>query len=255
MLIPIPELAKLDDPRRYARETGTALPVDPGALVEHVRATVHRRNPGPCATPNGTVSRTKTGTGWHCCTSTRIQPGCGRPTPTWTTTERNQGTPRPTRRRWGLARLASATCGPRKGRRSGLGPRDLRGGSASEGPAGVRGTARRGRARECCLPRHGQRLAACPWGRTNRTGVPGARSGDGDGPFLRAMFQQPEIEGIVRASAEPDLDYWRAVLRHSLEGVCQPLEEDLHGLPRVRLVHPNMAEGEPVRMPACRGIR
>ena len=232
MLIPIPELAKLGDPRRYARETGTALPVDPDALLEHVRVAVHRRLSGPLrqAKKDGQPDQD-----WYWLALLHLDKD-----PTWlrttnaylddhredsgdSETDPTKGGASPgwLRRHADLARGAAADL-DRAISEAGQPPKDLLEVVALLAVAGPANAAFR--AMDNVLPhaRGDERIAREYLARDQATAM--ARS-------LRAMFQQPEIEGIVRAAAEPDLDYWRAVLRHSLEGgLPSVLEEDLHWL-------------------------
>lgn len=236
LLLPIPELAALGDPRRYARETGAALPVDPEALLDHVETALRRRLAAPlrAAKADGAPDQD-----WYWLAMLYLDrdrqwlrstgayaKDAGRDETDPDSDGGKRTATRAESMNW-LLRHAERACAAtanldRAMREAGRPPQDLLRVLALLAVASPANAA--WRSVETLIPhaRGDERPIRNHLVRDQATAM--ARS-------LRAMLQLPEIEGIIRAGRGDSDDYWRAVLHHSLDGgLPAVLEEDLHWL-------------------------
>lgn len=264
LLLPVPEVARLGDPRHFAREVGSRLPVDPDDLLAHVRREVDARlvpyvAAAPTAGPADNdwywvalllldgqrdwLERTQSFTGKDADDSSdTVDLGDGVEDPDETRPSGDGGLPtestsdgvfghadgeRTADRAMAwlepqMLRIREAAWDlPAALGRLGRPPADLGHVVAQLAVTGPANAA--WRAIDQVVPK-----PSTPEGETPRaeavrdTAAQVARS-------LRALLQSPEAEGIVRGSAPKREDYWRAALRHSLDGgLPAVLEENLH---------------------------
>lgn len=232
LLIPTPELAALGNPRRFARESDSSLPVNPNALLDHVRATLRRRLSVPLrqAKIDGQsdqdwywlaqlyLDRDRR---WLRETDAYSEERGEEPTGADVDSDADGDHGKWLHQHAGLARTAAKD--PLSAMsKAGRPPKDLLDVLALLAVAGPANAAYRALDNVVPHARGQERITREHVLRDQAVSM--ARS-------LRAMFQQPEIEAIVRAAASEDLDYWRAVLQHSLGGgLPSVLEENLHWL-------------------------
>lgn len=263
LLLPVPDLARLGDPRRFAREAGSNLPVNPEELLGHVRGEIDARLARYVATAP-TTGQVDNDWYWVALLLLDDQRDWLEQSQAFTGNDATDS-PGPD----DLSDGVEEADGPQPS--DSEGPAEPASGAATDSPVGegvddtalpwLERHALRARETSRDLPSTLAKLgkppadlghvvaqlavagpanaawraldqvappAATPEGGTRRTeavrdaAVQMARS-------LRALLQSPEAEGIVRGSAPEREDYWRAALRHSLDGgLPAVLEEDLH---------------------------
>lgn len=230
LLYPSPALARLGCPRRFAAITGTSLPVDRGALLDHVAAQINLRlQPHLAQAPTtGPIDQA-----WYWSVPLLLDDD-----PAWLThtaafdSADTSDADVPSSGSWMRrhAEIAAVILGDLDGHLSTLGrpPEDLTLVAALlavTGPANMTW-----RTLDALVSRDDRRERSTleDWSSRDHAvrdaAVNTARA-------LRSLFSQPEAEAAVLASEGSDTDYWRAVLTYSLAGgLPAVVEENLHML-------------------------
>lgn len=239
LLLPVPYLASLGDPRRFARRCESPLPVDPAALLHDVGKRIHRRLSAPLASAAHTGPEDDD---WYWLALLLLDddPSWVRRTSAYAEEPVVEGEdPEGAEATHSPSSKAGVGWLQRHADRAGVASDDVENAVHAAGRPprdlievlsllAVAGPANAAwRALDNVIP------SARGPERAEREHLVRDQAAD-MALSLRSMFQQPEIEGIVIGSTPDSLDYWRAVMRHSLDGgLPAVLEEDLHWLAEV----------------------